>query len=149
MRINRRNINQNYFNLVILIYFVFIFGVFSFGRAFLILHVNVALFPIFITESFMLITFPFLLLHYKELFKFPKSFYISFVLFIILGLSYLFIGVFNHNLFVLRDIVLCVYCLFLPLTYLIFFNPSAEIPGFQPGDECQELHFCFGEGAPD
>lgn len=120
MKINLEYIYPRYFNFVVFLFFAFLFGILSFGRPFSLIHIDITPVPIFITELLLLICFPLLLLRYKELLKLPRVITVPFVTFVYLGFCYLLLGILRHNLFALRDITLCAYLLFLPLTFLSF-----------------------------
>jgi hypothetical protein len=122
MKINFEYIYQRYINLVTVLFYLFIFGTLSFGRAFSLLHVNATQVPVFITEFFLLISFPVLLFRYRELFKLPRAICTVFIVFFLFGSVYLLLGISTRNSFVLRDFVLCGYLLFFPLVFFIMVN---------------------------
>ncbi len=111
---------QLYETLVTYVFFIYLAGVLSFGRAFLILHPKIGPIPIFITEFFLLFAIPMVVFEKKEIFAFPKIFLIALIAFFLMGVSYLSFGVLTGNLFSLRDIVLCGYVLFLPIAFIVF-----------------------------
>ncbi len=122
MKINLGYIKRGYLNFFVFLFFAFIFGVLSFGRSFSILHINLYDSPFFITEFFLLISWPLLLLHYNNLLELPKAIKISSLIFFSLGLLHLYRGILDKNLFAWRDIVLFGYLLFLPLIFLLLSN---------------------------
>lgn len=116
----RNRIIQIYTSLVELLFFCFLFYVLSFGRAFSIIHLNTPFVPIFITEIILFICLPFILSRSKFIFELPRVFLIFLSSFFLLGCLYLFFGIMNNNLFAFRDIALCGYIFFVPLSFLIF-----------------------------
>lgn len=113
------NLFYKYCFLTKALFFVFFFGVLSFGRAFSVIHINISHFPIFITELFLLFLSPLLLIYVKDLFKFPKIFLTASIIYFLFGIIYLFVGALKVNLFAFRDfIVLCGYMLFLPVSFI-------------------------------
>lgn len=117
---NFKYIYRNYRSFAVFTFFIFLFGVFSFGRPFSWLHFDTKPISFFITEFIILLCFPLLFFDYKKLIKIPLLVKISFMLFISLGSWYLIKGIMGSNLFALRDGVLCWYLLFAPISYLIF-----------------------------
>ena len=104
-----------------LIFFIFLFGILSFGRAFSIINIKIgSFFSVFITEIIIFLCLPFIIMCFKDIQKLPKIFLVFLVAYLFYGCFYLGSGLLNNNLFALRDIVLCVYIVFLPLTLLIF-----------------------------
>lgn len=101
-------------------FILFLFWVLSLGRAFSLLHLNTPLIPLFITEIILLISLPFALLNYKYIPKLPNLFLYSLLAYFSFAYIHLYIGILCDNPFALRDIVLCVYILFFPLTVIIF-----------------------------
>jgi len=98
----------------------FIFAVLSFGRSFSILHLNVFSIPLFVTEIFLLVSLPILILRRDSFLKLPRAFLLALSAYFLFGSFYLFQGVISKNAFALRDIVFCGYILFLPLTLIVF-----------------------------
>jgi O-antigen ligase len=119
----------NYCKTMGLFFYVFLFGTLSFGRAFSILHVNTPLGPLFATEIFLLLSIPVLLFKYKNLAKLPKTFLVFLLPFFSFGCILLLNGLIYGNLFALRDITLCGYILFLPIT-MIYLNNTDKIKAF-------------------
>lgn len=111
---------QLYEAMVTFVFFIYLAGVLSFGRAFLILHVKIGSIPVFITEFFLLFAIPMIIFEKKKIFELPKKFLIVLFAFFLMGVSYLSFGVLTGNLFSLRDIVLCGYVLFLPIAFIVF-----------------------------
>jgi len=111
---------QLYETLITFVFFIYLAGVLSFGRAFLILHLKIGPIPIFITEFFLLLAIPMVVFEKKKLLEFPKKFLIVLGTFFLMGVSYLSFGILTGNLFSLRDIVLCGYILFLPVAFISF-----------------------------
>jgi len=104
-----------YYKFTALSFFVFLFCVFSFGRAFSILRINTPITPVFITEAFILLNIPVLIYKIKVLGKLPRLFLLLLMALFFLGFTYLLTGIFNKNMFALRDIPLFLYILFLPI----------------------------------
>jgi len=105
------------------LFLLFLFGTLSFGRAFSIFGITTSLIPLFITETFLFISVPLIIVNYKNISnKFTKIFLIFITIYFVFGCFYLFLGLINKNLFALRDIVLCGYILFLPIAFIIFSN---------------------------
>lgn len=98
----------------------FLFCVLFLGRGFSILNIKIGGFPFFMTEIMLFISLPFIILNRESFLKIQRTFLVPLVLFFIYGIFYLFMGVFEKNIFSLRDIVLCGYILFFPLTLIIF-----------------------------
>jgi len=109
-----------YESLVTFVFFIYLAGVLSFGRAFLILHLKIGPIPIFITEFFLLFAIPMVVFKKKKIFELPNKFLIVLSIYFLMGVSYLSFGVLTGNLFSLRDIVLCGYVLFLPIAFIVF-----------------------------
>jgi len=112
-------IAKKYSQAIKLTFFLFLLGTLSFGRAFSVLHINTSLTPIFVTEIFLFIALPLIITNFESILKLPKKFLVSLFVYFLFGCFYLFLGILNKNLFALRDIVLCGYILFLPLTFAI------------------------------
>lgn len=115
----RIKVLNGYPSIIKILFFCFIFGVLSLGRAFSVLHIDIANVPLFITEAMIFISLPFIVANRKSLLKLPKNLLAPLILFFLFGLFYFAYGLLSGNLFVLRDIVLFGYILFLPLTYII------------------------------
>ena len=111
---------KKYLQVVQTAFFLFLFGTLSFGRAFSVLHINMSLFPIFITEIFLFVASLLIITNFESILKLPKKFLVSLFVYLLFGCFHLFLGILNKNLFALRDIVLCGYILFLLLTFIIF-----------------------------
>lgn len=125
-----RKLFSKYSLLVKVLFFILLFGVFSFGKAFSILYINTPITRLYITEIFLLLAIPFLLVNIKKVFRLPKKFVITLILFVALGLVHSFLGMLNGVYFALRDfVVLVLYVSFLPLAYL-FFNNLKTIKSF-------------------
>lgn len=107
-----------------LFFYVFLFGTLSFGRAFSILHINTPLAPLFITEIFLLANVPILFYKYKNMVKLPETFSAFLLAFFSFGCILLLGGLVYGNLFALRDITLCGYILFLPVTMIHLNSPN-------------------------
>jgi len=115
-----RAVFEKYLDGIRVLFLLFLLGVLSFGRAFSVLHINTSLTPIFITEIFLFIALPFIVTNPEPILKLPNMFLVPFLAYFLLGGFHLFLGILNSNLFAVRDIVLCGYILFLPLTVIIF-----------------------------
>ncbi len=114
-----RNTFKNYPKGVRILFFLFLLGVLSYGRPFSILHIDTPLVPLYITEIFLFISLPLVVMNFKQILKLPKKFLVSLSVYFLFGCFYLASGLLNNNLFALRDIVLCGYILFLPITFII------------------------------
>lgn len=114
----KERILEIYFDSLELSFYVFLFAVLSFGRAFSALYVNTPFFPLFVTEIFLLLNIPLLFYKYNRLIRLPKVFLIFFLLFFSFSCSYLFAGILKRNIFALRDITLCGYMLFLLIAFI-------------------------------
>ena len=113
-----RDILKIYYKFTAASFFVFLFCVFSFGRSFSILHINTPIAPVFVTEIFILLNIPILIYKFKELNKLPRVFLFLLLTLFFLGFSYLAVGIFQKNMFALRDITLFLYILFLPISLI-------------------------------
>jgi hypothetical protein len=102
------------------VFFCFLFAVLSLGRAFSVLHINIASTQLFITEIVILISLPLLIVKRKQILELPLAFLSVLTAYFLFGCFYLFSGLLSGNIFALRDIVFCVYILFLPLALVIF-----------------------------
>jgi len=110
-----------YEKLVKILFLVYLAGMLSFGRAFAVIRIiKIGPIPIFVTEFLLLIAAPLVLSRIKKIFELPKKFGIALVIFFLIGAVHLGFGVLRGNLYSLRDIVLCGYILFLPLTLITF-----------------------------
>lgn len=107
-----------YFKTTEVLFYAFVFFTLSFGRAFSTLHIDTFLSPVFITEIFLLLNIPILIIKYKTLTKLPKVFLIIFIVYFTATLCYLSGGLLKNNMFALRDLVLCLYLLFLPIAFI-------------------------------
>ncbi len=118
-----RKLFSKYSLLARVLFFVFIFCVLSFGRAFSVLHIEMLSFPIFVTEIVLLISLPLIIVNRSQWFKIPPSFLSIVFVYFLFGLFYLLWGFSGERLFVFRDfVVLCGYILFLPLAFVCFNN---------------------------
>lgn len=125
MNVFMKNFNSIYTAFIENFYLCFLFLVITFGRGFSIVHIPSKPFPLFITEIFLLISFPYLLLQIKNIKFLPKAFLIPLLVFITYGLCHLSSGLILGNFYALRDIVLCVYLAFFFLTYaFICYKPE-------------------------
>lgn len=116
-----QNIFYKYTFSMKILFFIFLFGVLSFGRAFSVIHIDINNFPVFVTELFLLLSFPLLLIRFKDLLKLPKIFLTVSFFYFLFGIIYLCIGVLDGNLFAFRDfIVLCGYAMFFPFSFICF-----------------------------
>jgi len=110
-----------YEKLVKVLFFAYLAGMLSLGRAFAVIRIiKIGPIPIFVTELFLLIAAPLVLFRRKKTFELPKKFLIALAIFFLIGVVYLGGGVLRGNLYSLRDIVFCGYILFLPLTLITF-----------------------------
>ena len=114
------NLLYKYYKVIEFIFLLFLLGTLSFGRGFSILHVTIPLIPLFVTEIFLLFSLPLILIKLKFILKLPKRFLTVIFIYFLFGGLYCLLGILNRNLFVLRDIVLWLYMLFLFLTFIIF-----------------------------
>lgn len=99
-------------------FFIFIFLVLSFGRAFSILHIGY----IFITEIFIFFYLFFIAFNLKKILIIPRNLLIPLILYFIFGCVYLLKSIFEGNVCGLRDIVFVDYIMLFPVTFLIFRN---------------------------
>lgn len=109
-----------YSRFVTVLFFIYLAGVLSFGRAFATLHLKIGSLPVFVTELLLIIIIPMLFLKMGKILELPKSFLIALSVYFSLGILYLTFGILNRNFYCLRDIVLCGYILFLPFTFIVF-----------------------------
>lgn len=116
----RNKIVQNYSSVVELLFLCFVFFTLSFGRAFSVLHLDTPLAPLYASEFILLICTPLWVRGTKEILGLQNKFILPLMAYFFIGCFYLFIGIMNGNLFALRDIVLCGYILFLPLSFFVF-----------------------------
>lgn len=98
------------------IFYVFLFLVLSFGRAFSIQHLSIGSFPFYATELILLLLLPYIVLRYKSL-SLPVVLKRGLCLFVGQCFLYFIIAVVLGRDFALRDIVLFVYILF--FAYLV------------------------------
>lgn len=110
-----------------IIFYCFIFGVISFGRAFSILHINIAGFPVFITELALLLCLPLIFIFRRIVLDLPKVFLLVLASYCIFGWFYFFLGISQRNILALRDGVFCVY----PIFSLIALIISSRIKGLE------------------
>lgn len=111
---------RKYSLLIYFLFLCFLAGVLSLGRAFSIIHIKTPFLPLFVTELMLLISLPLIAVHARHILKLPKTFLCALCAYFLFGCFYLLMGMANRNLFALRDIVLCIYILFLPLTFIVF-----------------------------
>ena len=112
---------SKYSLLVRALFFLLLFGVLSFGRAFSVIHIEIHSFPIFITEIVLFISLPLIIIKRRELLTIPSPFLNVTLVYFLFGYFYLLNGVLDQNLFALRDfILLSGYLLFLPLAFICF-----------------------------
>ncbi len=111
-----------YENVEAFMFFVFLIGVLSFGRAFSIIHFNTRWAPVFITEIFLALSVPFIVFHGREFIKLRKRFLVPFLIFFSLGWVYFGGGLLKGNSFVLRDSILFIYMMFCPLMLMVLEN---------------------------
>lgn len=112
---------------MIYLFFIFIFGTLSFGRAFSTLHIDTPIIPLFVTEIFIFIGLIWLILNpvrvkYLKQTSISKIFISFLFIFFLFGFSKLIGGCLARNPFVFRDLVLVFYILLLPLTYIFMDN---------------------------
>jgi len=100
------------------LFYTYLFGTLSFGRAFSVFHVNTPFFPIFVTEVFLLLNIPLILYKYNSLVRLPRLFLIVLSIFFVFGCFYLGVALLANRMFALRDITIFVYILFLPITFI-------------------------------
>lgn len=110
---------DKYLRFVEIMFFCFLLGVLSFGRAFSVLNFNIKGFPFFITEIVLLTSLPYIVIYGNRLYKLPRLFLGATIMYFSFGCLYLCFGILNKNMFAIRDIVLCGYVLFLSLAFLI------------------------------
>ena len=115
-----RNIFKSYSKSVKTLFLLFLLGVLSCGRPFSVLHIDTPLVPLYITEIFILIALPLIAMNFKQILALPKKFLVPLFVYFLFGCLYLIRGVLDNNFFALRDVVLCGYILFLPITFIIF-----------------------------
>jgi len=112
---------KGYFDFCRIILFTYLFCTLACGRVFSILNIQIGSFPVFVTEILLFLCFPLIVLNIMDACKrLPRYFIFVLSIFFLYGCVYLYRGIINLNLFALRDIVLCVYILFLPLTLIMF-----------------------------
>lgn len=105
---------------VTILFFIYLTGIMSFWRAFSILHIKIGSLTIFITEFMLIFSLPFIVRNIKKILVLPKILLIALSFYFAMGTIYLFYALLiNKNLFALRDLVLFVYVLFLPLSVFI------------------------------
>lgn len=109
---------EGYSRAMLILFYIFLFCVLSFGRAFSVFCVQTPLSPFFVTEFFLLLNIPFLFYKYKSLARLPRLFLTPTAIFFILGYFYLSAGLLKQNLFALRDITVFGYILFLPIAFI-------------------------------
>ncbi len=107
-------------------FLVLLTGTFILGRKFTILRFQIGSIPVFVTE-FMLIAFillAFLKGRIINVFKrIPTGLGLVLFIYCALGILYLFVGIISaKGMIVFRDIVFCIYPIFILITMLVFFN---------------------------
>jgi MFS family permease len=108
-------------SLIKILFFTFLFFILSFGRAFSVVHLKINSLPVFITEIFLLVSLPLVILNKKELLKIPRLFLVVSFVYFLFGFFYSLWGFLGKNFFALRDsAVLCGYMLFLPVAFICF-----------------------------
>lgn len=113
-----------YCSIMEVFFYVFLFGTLSFGRAFSTYHIVTPFGPLFITEIFILLNMPMLLLRYKKIPRLPGLFLKFLLGFFIFGCCLLLGGIISRNMLALRDVTLCGYILFLPIVLIYLNNPK-------------------------
>jgi len=116
-----KKIREIYEKLVTILFFAYLTVMLSLGRVFAIFPgKKIGPVPVFVTELFLLIAAPLVLFRIKKVLEWPKELRIVLTVYFSIGIIYLVGGVLNENLYSLRDVVLCGYILFLPLTFIVF-----------------------------
>lgn len=111
---------DRYFRFLFVIVCVFIFGALVFGRAFSLLHINLLVSPLFITEVVLLLCLPAIFMKRKIFLEFPRHFALFTFFYFFVSCIYFLVGIIQMNFFVLRDITLFVYIIFVPIVYIFF-----------------------------
>jgi hypothetical protein len=109
-----------------------ILGTFTWGKAFSLLGINVANLPLYVTDIVLAVSLGLLFLESKSLKKLgnewrlplPKGLAAAMAAYFLLGMLYLVIGVMGNGFLALRDIVFCLYLLFLFITLSLLGNPA-------------------------
>jgi O-antigen ligase len=109
-----------------------ILGTFTWGKAFSLLGINVANLPLYVTDIVLAVSLGLLFLERKSLKKLgnewrlplPKGLAAVMAAYFLLGMLYLVIGVMGNGFLALRDIVFCLYLLFLFITLNLLGNPA-------------------------
>lgn len=100
----------------VIIYLVFLFCVFSFGRAFSVMHLG----PVYITEICLLLMIFLLADKFMAIFKLPNIFMLFSICFSILLFLHTVMAFLRCDMLVLRDTAVFSYILFLPITFILF-----------------------------
>lgn len=109
-----------------------ILGTFTWGKAFSLLGIKVVNLPLYVTEIVLVVSLGLLFLERKSLKKLgnewrlplPKGLAAAMAAYFLLGMLYLVIGVMVNGFPALRDIVFCLYLLFLFITLSLLGNPA-------------------------
>ena len=109
-----------------------ILGTFTWGKAFSLLGIDVANLPLYVTEIVLAVSLGLLFLGRKSLKKLwdewrlplPKGLAAALAAYFLLGCLYLILGVMGNGAMALRDIVFCLYLLFLFITLSLLRNPA-------------------------
>ncbi len=123
-------LNYSFFNKYIsfikILFFVFLLGVLSFGRAFSIVNLKIESTPLFVTEIFLLCSAPLIAAKIKKIIKIAPLFSGLMFAYVILGLLHLIYSFPAAGFFALRDFTfLCAYSLFLPVVVVCIDNLKA------------------------
>lgn len=106
-----------------------VLGTFAFGRAFSILEIEVGEFQIFVTEFIFLAILAIIIFKGRVenvLLRFPRGAKFGLLAYLMLGIFYLIFGLFYNGVIAFRDVILCIYPLFL-LTTVIVFNEEKKL----------------------
>lgn len=120
----RETIKNYYFYAVEVIFATYLTGILMFGRAFAIVKISTPMLPIYVTEIILFVSLPLILLNGQILRSLPKTFSIPLLVFFLHGCFHLLVGIYGMNIFAIRDLVLCGYILFFPLTLAIALKPG-------------------------
>ena len=112
-------LDRYYFNFAQAVFFVYLLGMLSFGRAFAVLHLQWKTFPIFITEVVLLFLTPLLFIRWTEIRRIPKKFWLWGGMFFIMAVFYFVSALAGGKHFALRDVVYALYPLFIPFTVIL------------------------------
>lgn len=100
-----------------------VLGTFAFGRAFSILEIEVGEFQIFVTEFIFFAILAIIIFkgRVENVFlRFPRGVKFGMLVYLLLGTFYLIFGLFYNGVIAFRDVVLCIYPLFLLITVIVF-----------------------------